>query len=94
MKLTIVRSSGPKRFVAMLETAKGRVRTIGFGQKGGRTYIDHGDEALRAAYIARHAPRENWDAVNAGSLSRFVLWGDSTNMASNIAAYKQRFGLS
>jgi len=46
-----------KRFMATF--ANGKV--VHFGSAGGRTYIDHGDEAKRRAYIARHSKNnENW----------------------------------
>ena len=68
-------------------------KTYHFGQKGGSTYIDHGDKARREAYIKRHKVNENWDSINAGSLSRFILWGDSSNIKNNIKYYKKRFNL-
>jgi hypothetical protein len=79
-----------KRFVAIFKDGK----RIHFGQAGGKTYIDHQDKAKRAAYLARHgAGRENWNEVNAGSLSRWILWGDYTSIDGNIASYRRRFSV-
>lgn len=78
-----------KRFMATY--ANGKV--VHFGQAGGQTYIDHGDKAKREAYLARHKKRENWnDPFSAGSLSKFITWGESTDINKNIEAFKKRFG--
>lgn len=66
---------------------------INFGSKGGSTFIDHGDRDKRKAYISRHRVNENWNAVNAGSLSKFLLWGDSTSLSANKKMYENRFNL-
>ncbi len=58
----------------------------------GSTYIDHEDKNKRKNYIKRHkALGENWNKINAGSLSRFILWGDSPNVEKNIKLYEKRF---
>ena len=63
-----------------------------FGQAGGSTYIDHQDKAKRAAYIARHQVRENFnDPKTAGALSRWILWGDHTTLEANLKAFNTRF---
>jgi len=80
-----------KRF--MIEFANGK--TIHFGLEGGKTYIDEGDKIKRAAYLARHQKRENWnDPYSAGSLSRWLLWGDSTNMETNHQAFMSKFPIT
>jgi hypothetical protein len=65
---------------------------IHFGSKG-QSYIDHMDKDKRDAYLKRHSKNENWDEINAGSLSRWILWGDSGNINANIKYFKQRFKL-
>ena len=91
-----------KRFVATFEDPK---KTIHFGSKGGSTYIDHHDKSKRENYLKRHSPsgvyvpkgnyevNENWNEVNAGSLSAFLLWGKSANLESNLIRYVKRFDL-
>jgi hypothetical protein len=67
---------------------------INFGLKGGQTYIDHGSKEKRDAYLKRHQKNENWDdPYTAGSLSRFITWGNSTNINKNISEFKKRFNL-
>ena len=65
--------------------------SIHFGSKNGSTYIDHGDKKKRENYIKRHQVNEDWNTVNAGSLSRFILWGDSNDIGKNILDYKKKF---
>lgn len=80
-----------KRFQATYASGK----VVHFGQAGGQTYIDHGDKMKRAAYLARHEKRENWnDPFSAGSLSRYLLWGDSTNMETNHQAFMKKFPIT
>ena len=63
-----------KKMVFKMENPK---RTIHFGSKTSRTYVEGASKEDRLNYIKRHRVRENWDEINAGSLSRFLLWGDS-----------------
>ena len=65
-----------------------------FGLDTGSTYIDHGDKAKRAAYLARHMKNENWNnPKTAGSLSAHILWGQNTSLSKNISLFKKRFNL-
>jgi hypothetical protein len=79
-----------KRYLAVFDNGT----KIHFGLKDGQTYIDHMDKDKRDAYLKRHAKNENWDdPYTAGSLSRFITWGDSTNINKNISDFKKRFNL-
>jgi len=69
-------------------------RTLHFGSDVGSTYIDVGDKVKRENYIKRHQVNEDWDAVNAGSLSRYILWGDSKNINKNLLSYLERFNIT
>jgi hypothetical protein len=77
-----------KRFIAIIDGKK-----YHFGSRGSSTYIDHKDKKKRENYIKRHSIREDWDEVNPGSLSRFLLWGNSTSLEKNIKDYIKRFNL-
>jgi len=66
-------------------------KTIHFGSKKSSTYLDHHDKIKRENYILRHKVREDWTKINAGSLSRYLLWGDSTNLQTNLNAYLRKF---
>ena len=70
-------------------------RTIHFGAKGSKTYLDHGDKVKREAYLARHRVNEKWsDPYSPGALSRWILWGDSTSLEANHQAFMRRFNIS
>ena len=77
-----------KRFMAIIKGKK-----YHFGLKTGNTYIDHKDKKKRENYIKRHSIREDWSKINSGSLSRWVLWGNSTSLEKNIKDYIKRFNL-
>ena len=82
-----------KKYEIVFMKQNGRPLTIHFGSKTSETYLDHKDKTKRANYIARHEKNENWDEVNAGSLSRYLLWGDSTNLGKNLNEYFKRFNI-
>ena len=77
-----------KRFMAIIKGKK-----YHFGLRNGSTYIDHKDKTRRENYIKRHIVRENWNLINSGSLSRYLLWGSSTSLEKNIKDYIKRFNL-
>jgi hypothetical protein len=65
-----------------------------FGAAGMDDYTLTGDKDQRMRYLTRHRKNENWNnPKSAGALSRYILWGDSTSIAENLAAYKRRFNL-
>ena len=68
-------------------------KAVHFGSASGETFIDHGDLKKRENYIKRHGVNEDWGKINPGSLSRFILWGDSKNINKNIIDYKKRFNI-
>ena len=77
-----------KRLMAIFKNG----RITHFGLEGGKTYIDTGDKNARSAYLARHRLRENWnDPYSAGALSRWILWGDSTDLQTNHRSFMKRF---
>jgi hypothetical protein len=80
-----------KRYVITFANPK---RTIHFGSDVGTTYIDEGDKLKRENYIKRHQVREDWTEVNAGSLSRYILWGDSKKINKNLNSYLERFNIT
>ena len=66
-----------------------------FGAVGYSDFTKHRDPARRQRYLNRHRKRENWSrgsgCKSAGSLSRFILWGQG-GLRENVAAYKRRCG--
>lgn len=95
MKLISVEPSDKKdkKFYATFDLGN-KTKKVHFGQKGSSTYLDHKDTKKRDAYLARHKVNENWsDPLTAGSLSKHLLWGNSTSLEQNIKSFKKRFHL-
>ena len=67
--------------------------TIHFGTKNSSTFLDHHDEVKRVNYLKRHVVNENWNDVNAGSLSAYLLWGPSTDLHINLINYLNDFDI-
>lgn len=79
-----------KRFTAIFDNGK----RVDFGQKGGKTYIDEKDKVKRKNYRARHEPNEKkfyGDPYRPSTLSRFLLWGEATNLKDAIKDYEKKF---
>ena len=71
-----------------------RTKTTYFGSAGMDDYTKTKDKEQRKRYLDRHRKNENWNNYeSAGSLSRYILWGNSTSLRENIRTYKSRFNL-
>jgi hypothetical protein len=79
-----------KRFVFEYKDGD-KIKKIHFGYEGGSTYIDNKDITKRKNYLARHKVNENWNVINPASLSRWLLWGDTTSLKENLEDYLDRF---
>jgi len=84
-----------KKYTAIFYDDKNKkIKTTHFGNKGSDDYTITGDKQQRARYLKRHEKRENWnDPLTAGALSRWILWGDSKSIKTNIKDFKKRFKL-
>ena len=96
IKVVIKKSSKPEKKLQAVfsypETT--RTKTIHFGSAGMADYTKTKDKAQRSRYLERHRGRENWNKPDtAGALSRWILWGPSTNRSENISKFKSRFNL-
>ena len=65
--------------------------TIHFGSKNSSTFLDHHDKVKRSNYLKRHKVNEDWNQVNAGSLSAYILWGDTSDLYKNLINYLDKF---
>jgi hypothetical protein len=102
MEVIIKLSDRPdKRYMAVFYDKNKKVKTTHFGyaitdngiKKYGSTYIDHKNDTLKEAYIARHKVNEDFaDYMSAGSLARFILW-EKKSLRDAISDYKKRFKL-
>ena len=96
MKVIIKKSTNPeKKYMAIFyDDSKKKVKTTHFGAAGMSDYTKHKEKKKKKRYLARHKARENWNNyMSAGSLSRYILWGEPTFRAS-VNKYKGRFNLS
>ena len=88
--------SKTKKYVATF-MINGKEKKVSFGQRGADDYTITKDKEQRSRYRKRHAKdmltETNKKGLGAGSLSRFLLWGDSTSLKQNIKDYKKRFKL-
>jgi hypothetical protein len=63
-----------------------------FGSRGMDDYTKTHDKDQRERYLTRHRRHEDWNNPRtAGSLSRHILWGESTSLQQNLADFKRRF---
>jgi len=79
-----------KKYIMRFENPKA---TIHFGSDVSTTYVEGADRIKRENYIKRHRVNEDWSTINAGSASRYILWGDSTNIKKNLKDFIKRFGI-
>ena len=68
--------------------------TIHFGSKNSSTFLDHQDKTKRSNYLKRHMVNEDWEHVNAGSLSAYLLWGPTTDIKTNLMTYLDKFNIN
>ena len=96
MKVIIKKSTNPeKKYMAIFyDDSKKKVKTTHFGAAGMSDYTKHKDPERKKRYLARHKARENWNNyMSAGSLSRYILWGEPA-FRKSVNKYKERFNLS
>ena len=96
MKLVSVSASdrpGKKLKAVFKDEATGRTKTTHFGAAGMDDYTKTKDTEQRARYRARHAKDLKGDATKAGYLAYYILWGNTTSIASNVLAYKRKFNM-
>ena len=62
-----------------------------FGAKDGKTFIDHGDEKKKNAWIARHRKDKGYNNQHSGIYySRHLLWGPFSDLKKNIKALEKK----
>ena len=94
MKVIIKKSTNPKKkYMAIFYKNKKKVKTTHFGATGMSDYTKHKDKSRKRRYLSRHKDREKWnDYMSAGSLSRYILWGEPT-FRESVRKYKNKFNL-
>jgi hypothetical protein len=72
----------------------GRTKHTKFGATGMDDYTKTHDKEQRARYIKRHQKdMTTGDPTRAGYLSRYLLWGESTSLMTNLKNYRKKFNL-
>ena len=73
-----------KRYTAIFfNKERKKIKTVHFGLKGGQTFIDHKDDDIKQAWIARHSVTGDWTKPdNPSSLAYHLLWTKPTISAS------------
>ena len=94
MKVVIKKSTNPKKKYMAIFTDKDFKKTTHFGASGMSDYTKHNDKERKERYLKRHKKNENWDKyMTAGSLSRYILWGETT-LKKSIDEYRKKFKLN
>jgi len=87
MRITPARD-GVHKWTATFDSGK----ETSFGRKGMDDYTLTHDKEQRKRYRDRHKKDlATRDPTKPGFLSYYILWGDSTSISQNVAAYKKRF---
>jgi hypothetical protein len=77
-----------KKYTAIFEDGT----KTSFGAEGMSDYTIHKDKKRRDNYRARHKKDlDTNDPKRAGYLSYYLLWGDSTDLQTNIKNYISKF---
>ena len=94
IKLQISKSDiAKKKYKAFFTKPDGTTKTVHFGASGYQDYLQSHDKNQRDRYRKRHEKDlKTNDPMKAGYLSFYILWGDSTNLQTNIRAFKKKFG--
>jgi len=69
-------------------------KTIHFGWKGSLTYTNGATEEQRKNYLKRHKVNEDWNSINPGSASAFILWGKNRDIQTNLNSYLKKFNIT
>ena len=92
IKLVITTSDkSEKKYKAVFTKPDGKTKTIHFGAKGYEDYTQHHNKDRRHLYRQRHEKDLKGDPLRAGYLSFYILWGNSTNIQTNIRSFKNKF---
>jgi len=81
-----------KKYVAIFDNGK----KVHFGLKGSSTYLNHKNKETRKNYRARHDVNEKKfynNPYKPATLSRFILWGEATNLRDAIKDYEKKFNV-
>jgi len=67
-------------------------KKLHFGAKGYSDFLIHKDDKRKELYTARHKKNEDWEKINPGSLSRWILWNKPT-IQESIKDFEKKFNI-
>jgi hypothetical protein len=76
-----------------MKDGKKKEKIVSFGAAGYQDYTQHKDKQRRELCRARHKSDNLNDPTSPGSLSMYILWGDSTSIKQNIKLFRERFNV-
>lgn len=86
-----------KKYVVEIGSETGRRKHIYFGASGMNDYTTFNAlerEERKRRYIQRHQKNEDWnDPETAGFWSRWILWGDTPSIQTNLKRTLSKFNL-
>ena len=84
-----------KQFKAEFLLKNGKKKNVRFGTKSNYVLNPEKTQQDRINYLKRHkALNEDWNnPLTPGSLSRYILWGNSKDININIRDFKKLFNL-
>lgn len=84
--------SGKKMMAVFRNKKTGREKVTHFGDATMSDYTKHKNDKRKKSYRSRAKHNlPSGDPTRASYLSYYILWGESTSLRENIAAYKRRF---
>jgi hypothetical protein len=84
----------PKKYIALFFDKDFKImKKTKFGASGYQDFTMHKNKERRRLYRLRHANDNLSDFKSPGSLSYYILWGNSANILENIRDYANRFNL-
>ncbi len=84
-----------KKFTAIFSDDQGKkIKTVQFGDSRYEDYTKHKDKQRRNRYRNRHKGNlAKTTYMSPAHLSYYILWGESSNINTNINKYKKMFKL-
>ena len=81
-----------KKYAAVF-SVNGEPKKVKFGARGYEDYTTHHDKIRRDSYRSRHQHDHLDNPLSPGALSYYILWGDSTDIETNIHHFVRLFDL-
>ena len=86
----LIRAVAPHKWTAVFDDGK----KVSFGAVGYADFTQHHDKERRRLYRIRHKKDlDTKDPRRAGFLSYEILWGDSTDINTNLRNYKRKYSM-